>query len=349
MTMKKQQNEKPQLDPARIMQIGTGFWPSKILLSAIEFDLFTLLSGGSKDAHEIKTAIGLHERSLYDFLDALTALGFLKRTGIKETARYSNAEDTDTFLVDGKPTYLGGILKMANHRLYPFWGSLEEALVTGKPQNEIKSTGKPLFEAVYADHVVLEEFLAAMGSVQMGNFSVLAEKFDFSPYNTMCDMGGAGGFLAILVSKNNPHLKCTTFDLLPVEPIANKNINAMGANGKVSVKSGDFFKDQFPAADVITMGNILHDWGLDDKLFLMKKAYDALPKNGAFIAIENVIDNERKKNAFGLMMSLNMLIETPDGGEYTVAEFELWAKEVGFKKTAIMPLTGGASAAIAYK
>lgn len=347
--MTKQTASKHQVDPSRLYQVGLGFWPSKILLAAIEFDLFTLLSGGAKDAHEIQIAIGLHDRSLYDFLDALTALGFLKRTGIKETARYSNAEDVEKFLVNGKPEYLGGLMRMANHRLYKFWGSLEKALLTGKPQNEIKTTGKPLFQALYEDHDALEEFMNAMASNQMGNFSVLAQKFDFSTYKTLCDLGGAGGFLAILVSKANPHLTCMTYDLLPVEPIANKNINAMGSNGKVVAKSGDFFKDQFPSADVITMGNILHDWGVDEKLFLMKKAYDSLPKNGVFIAIENVIDNERKQNAFGLMMSLNMLIETPEGFDYSAKDFELWAKEVGFRKTEIMPLTGPTSAAIAYK
>jgi len=347
--MTKETKKPPRVDPSRIMQVGMGFWASKILLAAVDFDIFTLLAGGGKDAYEIKRATGLHDRSLYDFLDALVALGFLKRTGLRDSAKYNNADDVNTFLVEGKSTYIGGLMKMANHRLYGFWGSLEEGLRTGMPQNEIKLTGYPLFEALYQDHKVLEEFLNAMAGVQMANFMALAKQFDFTPYKTLCDMGGASGLLSILVARENPHMTCTSFDMLPVEPLARKNINAMNLNGSVKTKSGDFFKDQFPVADVITMGNILHDWGLEDKMFLMRKAFDALPENGAFIAIENVIDNERKENTFGLMMSLNMLIETTEGFDYTMSDFTRWAKEIGFRKTELLPLAGPTSAAIAFK
>lgn len=338
-----------QIDPSKIMQVGMGFWASKTLLTAVNLDLFTLLSNGAKDAQEIRKALGLHERAIYDFLDTLTALGFLKRTGLLETARYSNTEDVDLFLVKGKPTYIGGMLQMANNRLYKFWGSLEEALKTGELQNESKNDGLDLFDTLYSDKNRLKEFLSAMGSVQMGNFSALAEKFDFSSYKTLCDMGGAGGFLSILVAKANPHMKCTSYDLPQVEPIASENINAMGISDNVVAEAGDFFKDQFPNADIITMGNVLHDWNEEQKLFLLKKAYNALPVGGVFIAIENVIDNDRKENAFGLMMSLNMLIETSGGFDYTAADFENWAIEAGFKNVEIMPLAGPTSAAIAYK
>jgi len=339
----------PDINPSKIMQIGLGFWSSKALLAAVHFDLFTLLSSGPKDAAQIQQALNLHDRALFDFLDALTALGFLHRNGLLENAKYSNAPDVDVFLVKGKPTYIGGMLAMANHRLYPFWGSLEEALQTGEAQNETKGSGESPFAALYADPQRLEEFLKAMAGIQMGNFITLAQKFDFTPYKSLCDMGGAGGFLAMLVAQHNPHMTCTSFDLPPVEPIANKNILARDLQDRVKTKSGDFFKDQFPNADVITMGNILHDWDEKEKLFLMKKAYDALPEGGAFIAIESVIDNQRKDNSFGLLMSLNMLIETPGGFDYTQAEFNEWALEAGFKNTDIIPLTGPSSAAIAYK
>jgi hypothetical protein len=337
------------INPAKIMQIGMGFWPSKVLLAAVDFDLFTLLSGHPKDAHEIKEALGLHDRSLYDFLDTLTAFGFLHREGLLETARYSNAPDVEVFLVQGKPTYIGGMLNMANHRLYKFWGSLEEGLKTGEPQNEAKDNPESFFETLYADHDRLEEFLKAMGSIQMANFMALSKKFDFSGYSTLCDMGGAGGFLSILVAGNNPNMTCTTFDLPAVEPIANKNIISQGLQDRVEVRSGDFFKDQFPSADVITMGNILHDWNEEEKLFLMKKANDSLNNGGAFIAIENVIDDDRKENSFGLMMSLNMLIETPGGFDYTFKQFNDWSVETGYRRTEILQLAGPASALIAYK
>lgn len=340
---------KTQIDPSKIMQVGMGFWASKTLLTAINMELFTHLSEEGMSGEDIRNKLGLHDRNLYDFLDTLVALGFLKRSGLKETAVYKNAEDTNLFLDRKKPSYMGGMLEMANNRLYPFWNNLEEGLKTGKPQNETKSGGQPIFEVLYANKEMLREFLSAMGGIQMGNFMALSHAFDFSEYKTMCDLGGAGGYLTAQVVQHNQHMKCISYDLPPVAPLAIENIEKMGLSEKIQIQSGDFFKEDIPKADVITMGNVLHDWGLADKKRLIKKTYDALPKGGALIVIENIIDDERSKNAFGLMMSLNMLIETPEGFDFSFADFSQWAKEIGFTETSLIALTGPASAAIAIK
>lgn len=338
-----------QVNPEKIMQVGMGFWASKVLLAANELDLFTFLSSGPKEVKQIQDALGLHDRAMFDFLDTLTSLGFLEREGILEGAVYRNAPDVDVFLVKGRPAYLGGMLSMANNRLYNFWGSLEEALKTGRPQNEAKLSDKPIFEEIYKDQNSLHEFLGAMSSIQMGNFMTLAKKFDFSSYQTLCDVGGANGSCSIVIAQHHPHLQCSTFDLPPVEAVAAGHIAAMGLQDRVKAVSGDFFADELPKADVICMGNILHDWSEAQKLVLLEKAYQSLPEGGVLIAIENIIDNERQQNAFGLMMSLNMLIETPEGFDYTAAAFDRWATKTGFKRTEILPLAGPTSAAIAYK
>ncbi len=338
-----------QVTPSRVMQIGMGFWASKTLLTAVNMKLFTHLAKGELSGQDIKTKLGLHERGLYDFLDTLVALGFLKRSGLKETALYSNAEDTNLFLDKNKPSYVGGMLEMCNNRLYAYWNDFEEGLKTGLPQNEIKTGGKSLFEELYATEEKLREFLKAMGGIQMGNFMAFANKFDFSSYSTLCDIGGAGGYLAAQVAMNNDHMKCVSFDLPPVSLVAIENMNKMGLGTKVVIQSGDFLKENFPKADVITMGNILHDWGIQDKKMLIKKAYDALPQGGALVVIENIIDDNRSENTFGLMMSLNMLIETPEGFDFSAADFDGWAKEIGFAQTSVMHLTGPSSAVIAIK
>ena len=338
-----------QINPSKIMQIGMGFWASKTLLTAVNMGLFTYLANGTLSGKEIQNKLGLNPRSLYDFLDTLVALGFLYRTGLKENAVYGNSDDSDLFLDKNKLSYIGGILEMANNRLYPFWNDLEECLKTGKPQNETKNGGKPLFEAIYANEDKLREFIHGMGGVQAGNFMKLAHDFDFSKYNTLCDVGGSGANLSIHIAKNNSHMKCISFDLPPVGPIAKENVDNLGLSDRIEVSSGDFFTDKLPHADVITMGNILHDWGSKDKLMLIKKAYDALPVGGALIVIENIIDNDRNKNAFGLMMSLNMAIETEQGFDFTASDFNQWAKEVGFSRTNVMPLTGPSSAVVAIK
>jgi hypothetical protein len=338
-----------QVNPSKIMQIGMGFWASKTLLTAVNMSLFTHLAKGELSGQDIKEKLELQDRGLYDFLDTLVALGFLKRSGLKKTSTYSNAEDTDLFLDKNKPSYVGGMLEMANNRLYPFWNDLEEGLKTGKPQNETKTGGAPIFEALYADEQKLREFLKAMGGIQMGNFMMFAKAFDFNNYKTHCDVGGAGGYLATQVAINNEHMSCVSFDLPPVEPVVLENIEMMGLSDRVSAQSGDFLNDDLPKADVITMGNILHDWGTNDKKMLIKKAYDALPKGGAFVVIENIIDDNRSENAFGLMMSLNMNIETPEGYDFSAADFDGWAKECGFTQITVIPLTGPSSAVIAVK
>lgn len=338
-----------QIDPSKIMQIGMGFWASKTLLTAVNMGLFTFLGKGSKSGKEIQKELDLHDRSLYDFLDTLVALGFLHRADILEEASYSNADDADLFLDANKPTYIGGILEMSNNRLYPFWNHLEEALKTGKPQNESKNGGASMFDAIYADENVLREFLHAMGGVQAGNFDFFARNFDFSPFKTMCDVGGSGGNMCIHVVKNNENINCLSFDLPPVAPIAEGNFKHFGMQERAKAVSGDFFVDDLPKADLITMCNVLHDWGLKDKKMLIQKAYQALPENGTLVVIENVIDNDRKQNAFGLMMSLNMLIETDEGFDYSFSDIESWATEAGFKKVSMMPLTGPTSAVIAHK
>ncbi len=337
------------LDPSHIMQVGAGFFASKTLLSAVELELFTQLGTRELSGGEIGGRLELHPSHSYDFLDALVALGFLERDGIGTEARYSNTLQTAAFLDKRSPMYIGGILEMANARLYHHWGSLTEGLRTGTPQSEVRHTGTPFFEGLYSDETRLEQFMLAMRGVQMGNFLALAENFDFSNYQTLCDVGGATGQLSIVLATRHPHLRCTSFDLPVVEPIAKRTIDAAGLSDRVATATGDFFADPLPNADVITMGNILHDWNLERKLQLIRAAYEALPARGAFIAIENVIDDERRQNAFGLLMSLNMLIELGDGFEYTGADFGAWCREVGFREVEVMPLAGPASAAIAYK
>lgn len=350
-TSNQMQAQANQPSPETIMKIGTGYWASKILLSAVNFQLFTMLAERrSMSANEIKTQLGFKctDRHVYDFLDALTGFGLLEREGLLETAKYSNTINTDFFLDKKKPSYIGGILEMLNNRLYGFWGTLEEGLRTGLPQNEAKN-GENIFEKLYADEDRLKEFCHAMSGIQMGAFMAFANKFDFSNANTLVDIGGSAGLLSLMVAKHQPHMSCISWDLPPVAPIANETINQLQLQDKVKTANGDFFKDQFPKADIVVMGNILHDWDEPIKLMLMQKAYDALPAGGRFVAIESIIDDNRKENVFGLMMSVNMLIETGKGFDYTLVDFTKWATAVGFKSKSVMQLAGPTSAAIAYK
>lgn len=333
------------LNPEKILQTGLAFWPSKTLLSAIEMGLFTELAHGPESFDSLSGRIGLHPRSARDFLDALVALGFLERSG----DTYSNTPETDLFLDRKKPSYIGGILEMANTRLYPFWGHLTEALRTGQPQNEYKSGGAGLFETLYADPARLAQFLAAMTGISHGANMAIAQQFPWKDYGTFVDVGTAQGDLAAQIALANPHLRGQGFDLPEVAPIFEEYVAAVGVADRLTFAPGSFFEQDIPKADVVLMGHILHDWDLPTKQMLIGKAYDAIPTGGALVVYESIIDDDRSKNAFGLMMSLNMLIETPGGFDYTGADCEGWMRAAGFSATRVEPLVGPDSMVIGIK
>ncbi len=338
-----------QLDPSRIMQTATAFWSSKVLLTAVGLELFTILGEQKLSAAQLGKALNLHPRGWYDFFDALVALKFLDREGDGTGGKYKNTLETAAFLNKRSPSYIGGLPEMLNSRLFGFWNDLATALRTGEAQSETKRGGKSIFEEVYADPAALGQFLDAMSGLQAANFQMLAEKFDFSRYRTVTDVGGALALLSRLVAARHAHLSFTSFDLPPVRPLAQGRIREARMEGRITAIGGDFFHDDLPKADVVTMGNILHDWNLEKKKVLIAKAYAALPSGGALIAIENVIDDARRENAFGLLMSLNMLIELGDAFDYTGADFRAWCTEAGFARFENIPLAGSSSAAVAYK
>lgn len=335
--------EEPR--PDHILQVGLGFWASKTLLSAVEMEVFTELAKHPEDLETLRGRLGLHSRSARDFFDALVALKFLER----RDGRYYNTPSTDFFLDKRKPSYIGGILEMANHRLYPFWGHLTTALRTGLPQNEIRDGSPNPFEALYAEPARLKEFLKAMTGVSHAANLAIAQKFPWSKYRSAVDVGTAQGDLITQVALAHPHLEGVGFDLPEVAPIFEEYIEINRLSGRVKFVPGSFMEQPLPKADVIMMGHILHDWNLEVKQMLVRKAYDALPPDGAFIVYESIIDDDRSRNAFGLLMSLNMLIETADGFDYTGADCSQWMKQAGFSEVRVQHLVGPDSMVIGVK
>lgn len=331
----KDRNATAAVTPDAIMQLGFAFWGSKTLLSAVELGLFTLLGDGPLDADALTKRLKLHPRSVRDFLDALVSLGQLERND----GLYANTPAAALFLDRRKPTYVGGILEMANARLYPFWGALTAALRSGEPQNEAKQ-GRDLFDEIYRDPAILSEFLKAMTGLSLGAAHAMAEKFPWADYRTFVDIGTAQGGLAVELARAHPHLEGIGFDLPPVRPHFEAYAAEHGLAARLSFHAGDFFAQPMPPADVLIMGHILHDWGLEKKRALIRKAWEALPVGGALIVYDSIIDDDRRRNAFGLLMSLNMLIEMPAGSDYTGAECRAWMAEVGFRDSYVEHLVG---------
>jgi hypothetical protein len=338
-------SDSKALTPDDIMQLGFGFWGSRALLSAVELKLFGVLSqAGPLDAEQLRERLGLHPRSARDFFDALVALGMLDRTD----GRYENTPQTDLFLDPAKPTYVGGVLEMSSVRLYNFWGSLTEGLQTGQPQSEVK-TGGEFFETLYADPEKLAGFTAAMTGLSRAAGEAIAEKFAWRDYGSVIDIGCAQGAVPVAIATAHDHLTGGGYDLPPVEPIFNSYVAQHDLAGRLQFTPGDFFADPLPSADVLVMGHILHDWDMGEKRLLLQKAYDALPNGGALIVYEALIDDDRRHNAFGLLMSLNMLIEGLGGFDYTGADCRGWMADVGFSKSYVEHLVGPDSMVVGIK
>lgn len=327
------------------MQVGLGFWASKVLLSAIEMELFTELGERPQDLQTLTARLGLHPRSARDFLDALVALGFLERSD----RHYSNTPSTELFLDKKKPSYVGGVLEMANQRLYGFWGSLTTALRTGEQQNEARGGGESPFAKLYADPARLKSFLGAMTGISRGANQMIAANFPWKNYKTAADIGTAQGDLIVQVALAQPHLSGIGFDLPEIAPVFEDYVAARGLSSRVTFRSGNFFQDPLPNAEVLMMGHILHDWNLEEKKLLVTKAFETLPTGGALIVYESIIDDDRSKNAFGLLMSLNMLIETPGGFDYTARDCMGWMREAGFRETRSEHLLGPDSMVVGIK
>ncbi|MBV9747272.1 MAG: methyltransferase [Acetobacteraceae bacterium] len=338
------------LTPEGIMQLGLGFWASKTLLSAVELGVFTELASGPKTLGELQARLGLDERGARDFFDALVALRLLDRYDDRDggDGRYANTPATDLFLDRAKPSYVGGMLEMANRRLYPFWGRLTDALRTGQPQNEAREGGD-IFAALYADPERLRTFLGAMTGLSLPVGRAIAAAFPWRDVRSFADVGCAQGGCLAEIAAAHPHLAAVGFDLPPVGPVFEDYIRDRGLAGRVRFQGGDFFADPLPSADVMIMGHILHDWDLAQKQVLLRKTHDALPEGGSVLVYDALIDDARRERAFGLLTSLNMLIETPGGFDYTGADCTGWMREAGFREVSVQPLTGRHSMVVGTK
>jgi hypothetical protein len=331
-------------NPGHLMQLGLGFWGARTFLSAVELDVFSVLADGPLTEAQLRERLELHPRSSRDFFDALVALGVLRRV----VDKYSNTAETAAFLDRAKPSYIGGIFEMAAQRLYPLWTHLTLALRTGQLQNEAKSGGDP-FAQIYSSPERLRSFLSAMTGISMGSARMIAAKFPWQNRKTFVDIGGAQGGIAAQIALAHRHLTGTVFDLPQVEPVCNEYLRSLDLDSRVKFQGGDFFNQPLPGADVLIMGHILHDWDLEQKLALLRKAYTALPEGGALIVFDAMIDDDRSTNAVGLLMSLNMLLETPGGFDYTPADCRGWLASVGFRDMSVEPLGPTESMVIARK
>jgi hypothetical protein len=330
--------------PDRILAVGQIFRASKAVLSAVELGVFTVLAGGPLDADALRTRIGIHERGARDFLDALVALGMLSR---QDDGCYANSDETDLYLDRNKPTYVGGVLESAITQTYMVWGSLTAALRTGQPQSDLSMVSN--FGELYADAKLREAFVATMTARTLPVAKLLAGRFPWANHRTLIDVGGAQGCLPAEIAQAHPHLTGGVFDLPQLEPLFDRYVQARNLSHRLRFHPGDFFRNPLPNADVLIIGRVLHNWDLKTKKMLLENAYHALPPDGALIVYERLIDDERRVNADGLLSSLQMLLASPGGFDFTGADCVGWMREAGFRDARVDLLTADQSMVVGTK
>lgn len=328
----------------RILELGYAFRAAKALMSAVELGVFTALADGALDGEALRQRLGLAERGARDFFDSLVALGLLHRDG---PDRYANTPAADLYLDAGKDGYIGGLFANLNAREYGLWGSLTEALRTGVPQTGF-ATPKH-FGCLYSDPQRLSFFVNAMTGASLGPAKAIAAKFPWHRYESFVDIGSAQGCVPVQIALAHPHLIGGGFDLPNLAPTFDTYVTARGLSDRVRFFAGDFFVDPLPAADVMIMGRVLHNWDLATKLTLLQKAHAALPASGALIVYERLIDDERRASTAGLLSSLNMLIMTQGGFDFTAADCMGWMRDVGFCEMRTEPLADAHAMIVAVK
>jgi O-methyltransferase domain/Dimerisation domain len=330
--------------PDRIVALGYAYRGAKALLSAVELGVFRTLAKQSLDAEALAFEIGIAKRGARDFFDALVALDLLRRD---ETGCYSNTPETELYLDPGKPTYSGGELEFINATLYERWNALTTALRIGGSPNKASSAGH--YSDRYAKPAAVEAFARAMTAATLPVASAIAAKFAWSRYQTFLDIGSAEGCLPVAVARVHSNVAGGGFDLPPVKPVFDRYVAAHNLSDRLVFHSGDFFQDAMPKADVLVIGRVLHNWDLEAKKILLRKAYEALPVGGALIVYERLIDDERRSNARALLSSLNMLLMTAGGFEFSGAECGSWMQDVGFRDVYVEPLVSEHSMIVGRK
>jgi hypothetical protein len=332
------------IPPDRLFDMGSAYRRAKVLLSAVELDIFSTLAKGPLDADALTRSIGLDHRGAHDFLDALVALDLLLRG---DDGRYGNAPDCAIYLDRESPDFIGGIFAQYNSREYKMWSSLTDSLRTGKPQNGGDSANH--FATIYHEPQRFRAFVDAMTAGSLPSAKSIAGRFPWADYRTLCDIGTAQGCLPVQVARAHLNIAAIGFDLPELKPVFEQYAVSNNLADRLRFQPGNFFTDPLPSADVLVFGRVLHNWDLPTKKMLLKNAHQALPVGGAVIVYETLIDDDRSENTGGLLSSLNMLVWTSGGFGYSGADCTGWMREAGFSSMRVEPLVAGQSMVVGVK
>jgi SAM-dependent methyltransferase len=324
------------LKPDEIRALANSFQQSRIILTAIELDLFTILDKQMLHSKDVAEKMSCDARATDRLMNALVALGFLR----KVKGKFYNSENASQYLVKGKPEFMGGLFHSVG--LWNTWSSLTESVKAGTSAAERKPSPGGINR--------LESFIGAMHYRGVKEAKILAMLLDFSNVRRMLDVGGGSGAFAMEFVKKNSGMNAVVFDLPEVIPITKRYVEEEKMNEKISFLSGNYLSDDFGIGyDLIFLSAIVHINDLEENNLLIKKCYDSLNNGGQIIIKDWIMSEDRTEPAGGAFFALNMLVGTEKGDTYTEAEMKSWFANSGVKKIVRKDTSFGSSLIIGYK
>ncbi|MGH9354553.1 MAG: class I SAM-dependent methyltransferase [Terriglobia bacterium] len=315
-----------QPDPSPIIDLIDGFRRSEIMFTAVSLGIFDRLAEGDADVTALARATGSNGDALERLLDACVGLGLLR----KRSGKYANQPVADAYLRRSSPATLAGYAMYSHRALYPLWGNLEDAVRQGGHRWEQTFGAKgPIFDHFFQTDDAKRDFLMGMNGFGLLSSPLVVEAFDLGKFSRLVDLGGATGHLAIAACRRYPSLRAAVFDLPSVIAVTRDYVQRAGMLDRIELVAGDFFKGALPEADLFSLGRIVHDWSEEKIRKLLKTIYDRLPRGGALLIAERLLNEDKTAPLGALTQSLSMLVCT-EGKERTLAEYAALLHEAGF-------------------
>lgn len=324
------------IKPEQIRDLASAFQKSRILLTAVELDIFTYTDKHLSLADDIAEKIGTDPKATERLMNALAAMGFLR----KVHGKFYNTEPASQFLVKGKPDYMGGLLHSAN--MWNNWHTLTDAVKEGTCIKKERA------------HIVnddsREAFIAAMHYRAVKHAEIIAYMLDLKGTTKMIDIGGGSGAFAMEFCRKNPGLKGVVFDLPHIIPITKRYVEEAGMAETIGFIEGDYLESDIGSGyDFIFMSAIVHINSYEQNKTLVKKCSEALNPGGQIVIVDFIMDEDKTNPLHGTFFSINMLVATECGDTYTDSEIRQWFLDAGVSKVERKNTSFGTSLMIGRK
>lgn len=307
------------LSPQGILEVTTAFMKSRVLLTAYELGLFTLVDGGVRSSAEAACSLGTNPRATDRLMNALCAIGLMQ----KQEDSFSNSPLASRYLVREKPDFLAGLMHSVH--LWDTWSTLTEAVRRGGfvTPHQVNERGEDWLRA----------FIAAMHWRARQHAPGVVAGLDLTGVSRILDVGGGSGAYAMAFVRARQGISAVVLDLPNVIPLTREYLSREGLSDLVETVVGDYEKDDLGTGfDVVFISAIIHSNSPHLNRELIRKGVDALNPSGQLVVQDFIMDEDRTGPPFGTLFALNMLVGTQSGDTYTESEVRGWMEKAGLDR-----------------